>query len=135
MHHVGRGALDIWLRLLLRDVTEQQVGEWEVREDLQSDINKEVYRTNRAAIYDASEMTPGVLCMYFVQAMLTTGSCQLRLLRAGSRRIQGAGENGMPTADYCRYMAQFCFTADSNVGDLLSPDVMREHNSDPRASH
>ena len=45
-----------------------------MREDLQDDINNEVYRKNQPAIYDISEMTPGVLCMYFVQAMLTIGS-------------------------------------------------------------
>ena len=33
----------------------------------------------------------------------------------------------MSAADYCRYMAQFSFAADKNLGDLLSPDVMREH--------
>ena len=46
-----------------------------MREDLQIYINNERYIKNRAAIYDASEMTPRVMCMYFVQTMLTTGSC------------------------------------------------------------
>ena len=41
----------------------------------------------------------------------------------------------MPAADYCRYMAQFSFAADKNIGDLLSPDVLREANSDLSASN
>ena len=41
----------------------------------------------------------------------------------------------MPAADYFRYMAQFCFAADRNVGDLLSPEEKKEHNADPRARH
>ena len=75
MHKLGRGALDIWLRFLLRDIVDQQVGEWAVREDLQNTILNEEYSVGQATTYDASEMTPGVLCMYFVQTMLTTGSC------------------------------------------------------------
>ena len=41
----------------------------------------------------------------------------------------------MSAADYCRYMAQFSFTADKNLGDLLSPDMLRETDSGLSANH
>ena len=58
--------MDIWLRMLLRDITDQQVSERGVREDLQNDIRSEEYHTNKLVIFDASEITPGVLCMYVI---------------------------------------------------------------------
>ena len=41
----------------------------------------------------------------------------------------------MPAADYCRYMAQFSFAADRNLGDILSSDMPREADSGASASH
>ena len=41
----------------------------------------------------------------------------------------------MSAADYCRYMAQFSFAADKNLGDLLSPDIQREADSGISARH
>ena len=41
----------------------------------------------------------------------------------------------MSAADYCRDMAQFSFAADKNLGDLLSPGMLREADSDLSASH
>ena len=41
----------------------------------------------------------------------------------------------MPAADYCRYMAQFSFATDKNLGDLLSPDMLRKADSGLSASH
>ena len=46
-----------------------------MRENLQSIILNERYSVSQETTYDASEMTPRVLCMYFVLTMLTTGSC------------------------------------------------------------
>jgi hypothetical protein len=75
MLNVGRGDLDIWLRLLMRDITVQQVKDRGVREDLQHDIRNEEFRTTQSVHFDASEVTPGVLCIYFIQVMLTTANC------------------------------------------------------------
>ena len=66
MHNVGRGALDLWLRMLLRDITALQVGDQGMREDLQHDIRSEIFYTVEGRSFDASEMTPGVLCMYVI---------------------------------------------------------------------
>ena len=75
MHNVGRGALDLWLRMLLRDITALQVSEREMREDLQSDIRNEEFNTSWGKNFDATEVTPGVLCMYVIQVMLSSASC------------------------------------------------------------
>ena len=37
-----------------------------MREDLQHDIRSEVFYTVEGRSFDASEMTPGVLCMYVI---------------------------------------------------------------------
>ena len=58
--------MDLWLRMLLRDITALQVGEQGMREDLQHDIRSEEFYSVMGRSFDASEMTPGVLCMYVI---------------------------------------------------------------------
>ena len=41
VHNIGRGALDIWLRMVLRDVTSQENGSQKEREDLRGEINSD----------------------------------------------------------------------------------------------
>lgn len=34
MHNIGRGALDIWLRMVMRDISKQESGSRELKENL-----------------------------------------------------------------------------------------------------
>jgi hypothetical protein len=43
VHIIGRGALDIWLRMVLRDITTQENGSQRVREDLRGEINNDYF--------------------------------------------------------------------------------------------
>ena len=58
--------MDLLLKMLLRDITALQVGDQGMREDLQHDIRSMVFYTVEGKSFDASEMTPGVLCMYVI---------------------------------------------------------------------
>ena len=42
-HNIGRGALDIWLRMVMRDITTQENGSQRVREDLRGEINNDYF--------------------------------------------------------------------------------------------
>ena len=41
IHNIGRGALDIWLRMVLRDITSQESVSQREREDLRGEINSD----------------------------------------------------------------------------------------------
>ena len=45
MHSVERGALRIWLKMMMRDITRQEDGSREVRENVRSDIVNEQLTT------------------------------------------------------------------------------------------
>ena len=72
MHIVGRGALDIWMRMTIRDVTRKENGSREVRENLRADIKNVDFTISRATHFNAVKVTPGVLCMFILHHMITT---------------------------------------------------------------
>jgi hypothetical protein len=45
MRNVGRGALDSWLRLLMREITRQEDGNKKKKENLRLDITKDEFTT------------------------------------------------------------------------------------------
>ena len=59
MHNVGRGALDIWLRLLLRDAPlSNAAGRGEI-ESIQEDLRRERFSVNLPTSTNAGEVSPG----------------------------------------------------------------------------
>jgi hypothetical protein len=74
MHKVGRGALDILLRMVIRDITRQENSSREVRENLRLDIANDNFTSGIAAQFDSVEVTPGELCMFFLDRMITTAN-------------------------------------------------------------
>jgi hypothetical protein len=45
MRNVGRRALEIWLRMVMRDITRQEDGSQEERENMRLDITNEDFPT------------------------------------------------------------------------------------------
>ena len=43
VHNIGRGALDIWLRMVLRVITSQESVSQREREDLRGEINNDYF--------------------------------------------------------------------------------------------
>jgi hypothetical protein len=77
MHSIGRGGLDIWLTILMRDVTTQEKGSREVSENLWLDIANEDFTINMETHFNAVEVTPGVLCMFILHPLITTAYIQM----------------------------------------------------------
>ena len=48
MHNVRRGALDIWLRMVMRDINRQESNSLEARRNLRFDIANEDFTTGNA---------------------------------------------------------------------------------------
>ena len=59
MHNVGRGALDIWLRLLLRDALVDQTAGRDAIESIHMDLRFEEFNVNLPASFNASGVSPG----------------------------------------------------------------------------
>ena len=59
MHNVGRGALDIWLRLLLRDtLASQTAGRGAIR-GIETDLRFEEFNVNLPNSFVTGEVSPG----------------------------------------------------------------------------
>jgi hypothetical protein len=74
MQSIGRGALDIWLRMVMRDITVKGDGSQREIENLQSSISMRDFHIIRPTHINASEVTPGVLCMFFIRMLLSTAN-------------------------------------------------------------
>ena len=74
MHSIGRGPLDIWLRMVMRDATEKGDGSQRERENLQVSIQMRYFHIIKPTQYTASEVTPGVLCIFFIRMMVSTAN-------------------------------------------------------------
>ena len=59
MHNVGRGALDIWLRLLLRDALVSHTAGRGGIESIQADLRFERFSENLPTSFIAGEVSPG----------------------------------------------------------------------------
>ena len=59
MHNVGRGALDIWLRLLLRDALVDQTAGRDTIERIHMDLRFVQFNVNLPASFNASGVSPG----------------------------------------------------------------------------
>ena len=133
MHNVGRGALDIWLRLLLMDAPTDQIGGRSAIEEIYSELRFERFSVNLPTSFDARVVSPGQMCMYFLYLQMYTGSGQLGQLRNGYRYLCEAIENGLAPADHCLGMMQFVFAADTILGEIL-PERLRGTDAHIRPS-
>ena len=59
MHNVGRGALDIWLRLLLRDAPLSNAAGRDEIDSIHEDLRREQFSVNLPANINASVVSPG----------------------------------------------------------------------------
>ena len=59
MHNVGRGALDIWLRLLLRDTQLSNTAGRGAIGSIQEDLRFERFNENLPTSFIAGEVSPG----------------------------------------------------------------------------
>ena len=59
MHSVGRGALDLWLRMVLRDIPAQEVGRQQVMHIINYDLGNEVFSVCHPVSYGAGVVNPG----------------------------------------------------------------------------
>jgi hypothetical protein len=74
MQSIGRGALDIWLRMVMRNITTKGDGSQREIENLQSSISMRDFHIIKPTHFNASEVTPGVLCMFFIRMLLSTAN-------------------------------------------------------------
>ena len=72
MRIMGRGDLDIWLRMLKKDITIEGGNNAEALARVQADIDGGdlIVVPNRNICYDLSQRT---LCMYLLHRVITTG--------------------------------------------------------------
>jgi hypothetical protein len=59
MHNVGRGALDIWLRLLLRDAPLSNVAGRDEIDSINEDLRREQFSVNLPTNINAGVVSPG----------------------------------------------------------------------------
>ena len=59
MHNLGRGALDIWLRLLLRETQLSNTAGRGAIESIQEDLRFERFNENLPTSFIAGEVSPG----------------------------------------------------------------------------
>ena len=59
MHNVGRGALDIWLRLLLRDAPQSNAAGRDEMDSIYEDLRREEFSVNLPTNISAGAVSPG----------------------------------------------------------------------------
>lgn len=122
MRSVGRGALNIWLRMVMREITRQEDGSQEERKNLQLDVAIDEFTTPQPVRFNAREVTHGVLCIFLLYKLLSTANSQVGDLRVNSSHLMIGQVDGVFAADHCRGLMQFSFAANRILGDLLSPE-------------
>ena len=120
MRSVGRGALEIWLRMVMRDITRQEDGSQEERKNLQSEIANDEFTTPQPVRFNSREVTHGILCIFLLYKLLSTANSQIGDLRVNSSHHEIGEVDGVSAADHCRGLMQFSFAANRILGDLLS---------------
>ena len=132
MQSVGRGALDIWLRMVMRDITVKgDVSQREI-ENLQRSISMRDFQIIKVTHFNASEVTPGVLCMFFIRMLVSTANSQISTLRANHTLLQTGEVGGVAAADHTRGVMQFSLAADRMLGSFFDPEGLEEEGLVPR---
>ena len=76
--------------------------------------------------FTASEVTPGVLCMFFIRMLLSTAISQTSTLRANHALLQTGEVLGVAAADHTRGVMQFSLAADRILGSFFDPEGLEE---------
>jgi hypothetical protein len=129
MQSIGRGALDIWLRMVMRDITVKGDGSQREIENLQRSISLRDFQTIKATHFAASEVTPGVLCMFFIRMLVSTANSQISTLRANHSLLQTGEVGGVAAADHTRGVMQFSLAADRMLGSFFDPEGLEGRGS------
>ena len=132
MQSIGRGALDIWLRMVMRDITVKGDGSQREIENLQRSISLRDFQIIKATHFAASEVTPGVLCMFFIRMLVSTANSQISTLRANHMLLQTGEVGGVAAADHTRGVMQFSLAADRMLGSFFDPEGLEEEGLVPR---
>ena len=132
MQSIGRGALDIWLRMVLRDATVKGDGSQREIENLQRGIAMRDFQIIKPTHFAAREVTPGVLCMFFIRMLVSTANSQISTLRANHMLLQTGEVGGVAAADHTRGVMQFSLAADRILGRFFDPEGLEEEGLGPR---
>jgi hypothetical protein len=92
------------------------------RDRVQEDLDNSAYTISQAMHFHASEVSPGILCMYFLHRLLTTANTQRGGLVASGTHLMNGIQDGCTAADHCRQMMQFSLAADRLLGEFFSPE-------------
>ena len=90
------------------------------RDRVQEDLDNSAYTISQAMHFQASEVSPGILCMYFLHRLLTTANTQRGGLVASGTYLMDSIQDGCTAADHCRQMMQFSLAADRFLGEFFS---------------
>ena len=82
--------------------------------------------------YTASEVTPGVLCMFFIRMLVSTANSQISTLRANHTLFQTGEVEGVAAADHIRGVMQLSLAADRILGSFFDPEGLEEEGLNPR---
>ena len=82
--------------------------------------------------YTASEVTPGVLCMFFIRMLISTANSQISTLTANFTLLQTGEVEGVAAADHTRGVKQFSLAADRILGSFFDPEGLEGRGSDLR---
>ena len=106
-----------------------------MRENPQLDITNGYFTKGQPDHFNASEVTPSVLCTFFYHSLLSTANSQIGPLRVIMRHLESDIEDGCSAADHCRALMLFSFSADSIIGEFFAPDRLRDLESDLRSNN
>jgi hypothetical protein len=84
----------------------------------------------KATHFAASEVTPGVLCMFFIRMLVSTANSQISTLRANHTLLQTGEVGGVAAADHTHGVMQFSLAADRMLGSFFDPEGLEERGSD-----
>ena len=125
LHTLGRGTMQIWLRMLQRDIAGQEPDAVQARKKAEQDEDRdeEDHGMRGYECLDSESMTPGTLGMHMLHEMLTAGTYHGdTLVEKYSFLMQGI-KGGIPAADHSRQLMQLALAANKLVGDSFSKEV------------
>ena len=80
--------------------------------------------------FTADEVTPGVLCMFFIRMLVSTANSQISTLTANYTLLQTGEVEGVAAADHTRGVMQFALAADRILGGFFDPEGLEGRGSD-----
>ena len=116
----------------MTDVTIQEDGIRKVRENIRLDIGNEDLTTGQPVHFDAKEVTYGVLCIFFLERLLSKDCSQIGPLRISCSHLEIGIKDGCSDANHCRSWMQLFFSEDSIIGEFFSAERLRKLDSDLR---